>query len=213
MAHQESLGVRLEEHHASLSAKQATIIDKLDVLNLALCDGRSNDVRIKSDTVIAAPTEDRLARIFRAELRRVIAPTVKECFSTFKADPNNQVDNILSKIDQMASQFEGGLSENTRGSLRASDSGPRGECDPESLWDEPRAIDPNRLATVVNNTSLPQDISKRPPVRIKHYRRSWIFRWTIGTLWVTASQIKTIRSTSNGVVVGEIPKPTISYQV
>ncbi|KAL8720173.1 MAG: hypothetical protein Q9181_007953, partial [Wetmoreana brouardii] len=102
---QEHLNTGLESLHKLVSAGQNAASDKLDAIEISLSQMRVRDDHVRSSTVLAAPTEDVLARAFRAELWRVILPTVEQCFNTFKPNPDSQLDEIRRKIDDMAQQL------------------------------------------------------------------------------------------------------------
>ncbi|KAL8934553.1 MAG: hypothetical protein Q9211_005162 [Gyalolechia sp. 1 TL-2023] len=95
---QENLKTRLENLHELVSAGQNVANDKFDAIGASLS-------HVQSSIVVAAPTEDVLARIFRAELRRVIIPAVEQCFQQSKANPDSQLDEIRRKFDEMTQQL------------------------------------------------------------------------------------------------------------
>ncbi|KAL9031741.1 MAG: hypothetical protein Q9196_000251 [Gyalolechia fulgens] len=94
----EHLNTRLENLHGLVSAGQIVASDNLDAIGASLS-------HVRSSIVLAAPTEDVLARVFRAELRRVIITTVEQCLQKSKANPDSQLDEIRRKIDEMTQQL------------------------------------------------------------------------------------------------------------
>ncbi|KAI4118195.1 MAG: hypothetical protein LQ345_001699 [Seirophora villosa] len=87
-----------------VSAGQNAASEKLDAIVDSLSQIRAGRDYVLSSTVLAASTEDVLARVVRAELQRVIMPTVKQCFNSLRGDSETQLKEIRRKIDEMALQ-------------------------------------------------------------------------------------------------------------
>ncbi|KAL8849088.1 MAG: hypothetical protein Q9221_005932 [Calogaya cf. arnoldii] len=102
---QESLGSRMTDLHKTVSAGQTTILDRINALGTSPSHTQIRSNHVQSSTILTVPTEDVLARVFRAELQRVIVPTVQQCFDTFKANSDPQVEEIKKTIDEMAQQL------------------------------------------------------------------------------------------------------------
>ncbi|KAL8928986.1 MAG: hypothetical protein Q9208_001429 [Pyrenodesmia sp. 3 TL-2023] len=210
---QERLGAGLNDLHGLISAGQGAASDKLDDIRLSLSQMRVGNNQVRSSTVLIAPTEDVLARMFRAELGRVIMPTVRKCFDTFKANPDRQLDEIRRKIDDMAQRLGSKSDEDRQENVKPS-------CDPsraagsrlthhhQDLTDSTVLYTPDMTAFGVARR---QD--KVHGRRIKHWRCSWRFHWTIGTLCVTVSTTITNRKTSPEYRIGVIPSPQKAYRV
>ncbi|KAL8988391.1 MAG: hypothetical protein Q9177_002530 [Variospora cf. flavescens] len=102
---QEHLDARFKELHELISTGQDAVNVKLDALGVSQSQLHINHSQVQSSTVLAAPTEDVLVRMFRAEILRMVIPTVQQCFSTSKANSDNQVNEIKRIIDEMAHQL------------------------------------------------------------------------------------------------------------
>ncbi|KAI4101028.1 MAG: hypothetical protein LQ339_005256 [Xanthoria mediterranea] len=92
---QESVKSSLAVLHDTMSTGQYTVIERLNTMSQML----------QSCTVLTAPTEDVLARRFRAKLQRLIMPAVEQCFDKLKWSRDNQLEEIKKKIDEMTNQL------------------------------------------------------------------------------------------------------------
>ena len=170
---------------------------------------------LQSRTILTASTEDVLARLFRAELRRVIIPEVQQCFDKFKGSHDSQLEDIKKKIDEMANQLGsivGGNqqhdAEPCQGSL------PETTIAPTHMpQDSTGLATPLAPVTAVLGGSN-SNYQNRP--RGPHHQKwscSWTFRWKIGWLRVTISTTVTKRRESPDYRVGGFVSPQKSYQV
>ncbi|KAI4089519.1 MAG: hypothetical protein LQ344_005345 [Seirophora lacunosa] len=196
----------LESQHLSLNENQATIMNEIQAVRSSLSDINISNSHIRSATTVNVPTEAAVARVIRAELRRVLKPTIEQCLNTFKANSDDQSRNMLKKLDEMAEYFGQDLSETSRNrSSSASHSRPDAAIDKKCVQDDAGATGMLESAqTDFESSTVPE----RPEVflvrRSKHWRRSKVITWAIGTLWVTVSSTHT---TSNVSYAGEILQP------
>ena len=170
---------------------------------------------LQSRTILTASTEDVLARLFRAELRRVIIPEVQQCLDKFKGSHDSQREEIKKMIDEMANQLGsivGGNqqhdAEPCQGSLPETTIAPTHI--PQNSIDLATPLSP---ATAVLGGSN-SDYHNRP--RGLHHQKwscSWTFDWRIGTLRVIISTTVTKRRESPDYRVGGFVSPPKSYQV
>ncbi|KAL9006273.1 MAG: hypothetical protein Q9188_000995 [Gyalolechia gomerana] len=210
---QEHLNTGLENLQELVSAGQNVTNDKLDAIGASLSQMRVGGVQVRSSTVVQAPTEDVLARVFRAELRRVIMPTVEQCFQKFKANPDSQLAEIRRKIDEMTQQMGsnsgGDVHDNftpINSTLQEVSSAPARNHQP--LAELAPSCDLGSTAF-----GVPKWEKKSNSRHINRWRLSWTYRWTIGTLWVTISRTTTSRKISPEYRLGEIPCPRKAYRV
>lgn len=202
----------LESQHLSLNENQATIMNEIQAVRSSLSDINISNSHIRSATTVNVPTEAAVARVIRAELRRVLKPTIEQCLNTFKANSDDQSRNMLKKLDEMAEYFGQDLSETSRNrSSSASHSRPDAAIDKKCVQDDAGATGMLESAqTDFESSTVPE----RPEVflvrRSKHWRRSKVITWAIGTLWVTVSSTHT---TSNVSYAGEILQPRTAYRI
>ncbi|KAI4222605.1 MAG: hypothetical protein LQ349_007599 [Xanthoria aureola] len=201
---QESIKSNLAALHDTMSTGQDTVIQGLNTVSQML----------QSNTILTASTE-RLPRLVRAELRRVIIPDVQQCFNTYKGSHDSQLAEILKKIDEMANQLAsiaGGNQQHDvepcHGSLPETTIAPTHM--PQDSIDLATPLSP---ATAVLGRSN-SNYQNRP--RSLHHQKwscSWIFDWRIATLRVIVSTTVTKRRESPDYRVGGFVSPQKSYQV
>ena len=176
---------------------------------MRLCEGH-----IHSESLLSEPNEHILARVFRAELQRVIIPTVKQCFDQYKANSDSRLDSINNSIDEMAHQLERELHSNTRDISEVPTQEPSIAISSPESSEEVKACGTNASATSISLDCFApngQHVSGR---RIRHWRHSWIFRWAIGTCWVTISTSQLgRRRESNVFYTGDTPFSQTAYRV
>ncbi|KAL8902575.1 MAG: hypothetical protein Q9207_004576 [Kuettlingeria erythrocarpa] len=210
---QERLDAGLNDLHGLVSIGQNVASDKLDAIQISLSQVQADRSHVRSSTILSAPTADVLARIFRAELQRVMVPTVQQCFDTLKKNPDQRLDEMMRKINEMAQQLGSMSGETVEDRFKPSDHlmnfGVESTHNHQDLTDLTVSCTPD--LTAFGTAKRQNKIRGR---RIRHWRRSWIFRWTIGTLWVTVSTTTTTdRKTSPEFRIGEIRYPQKAYRV
>ena len=210
---QEKTNKTFEDLPGLILAGHDTLNDKLDAIQILMAEMRLQGSQVRSSTILTAPTEDVLGRIFRAELRRVIMPTVQQCFDTYKSNPDSQLDEIKRSIDQMT-QLLG-----SKASAHACDNGSTTfQMLPEAVHENGQTgSDLTGIATAgsMDATAFSRsDLGSQDNVRyVKQWRHSWIFRWAIGTLCVTLSTSVTKQKRSTVFRVGNIPVSQNAYRV
>ena len=208
---QEKSNTAFEGLPGLISAAHDTLNDKLDAVQFSLAEMKLRGNHVRSSTILTAPTEDVLARIFRAELRRVIMPTVQQCFDTYKSNSDGRLDEIKRSIDEMTQQL---------GSKATADA--RDYCSTISQI-SPEIVDGSAqtdqdLTSVTTAGSRTEHRNEANVRSVKYRRRSWVFRWAIGKLWVTLSTSVAKRTTSpvyregKTLVSQEAYRVTIEFQ-
>ncbi|KAI9805729.1 MAG: hypothetical protein M1833_005222 [Piccolia ochrophora] len=83
-----------------ISANHAAIMDRLDHLSTKM---KGNEGHLWTNTALQATSVDTITRIVRAELRRVVIPSVEEYLEPYKSSYNTQLDGIRRTLDQIVS--------------------------------------------------------------------------------------------------------------
>ncbi|KAL8671388.1 MAG: hypothetical protein Q9168_004120 [Polycauliona sp. 1 TL-2023] len=208
---QESIKSDLANLHGAVSTGHTLVIERLDAIGTSLSQIQLRDDCVRSSTVLTAPTEDVLARLFRAELRRVIMPTVQQCFDKFKASPDSHLDEIRQKIDEMAQQLGSGSIGKEQHDVKLS----HDQSPSPHMPSNPGHVDQD---TACLDTG---DCAAATPFGAPNYhiqiqqKRSyfWTFRWRIGTLRVTFSTIATKRKISPDYRAGGLRSPRMAYRI
>ncbi len=193
--------------HKTVSAGETTILDSINALGTSLSHTHIRSNHVQSSTVLTVPTEDVLARVFRAELQQVIMPNVQQCFDTFKASSGSQLDEIRQQIDQMAQQLGSRVTSNEPRNVKQSLGTPQAKDSVPTHFHQ----DPTDLTTplcfVTNQQSHPQSR------QYQKWSYSWVFYWRIGMLRVTISTSVTKRNMSPDYRAGGYLSPEKSVRV
>ncbi|KAL8757874.1 MAG: hypothetical protein Q9199_001902 [Rusavskia elegans] len=210
---QESLKSGFANLQEAISTGQNTVIERLNTIGESLSSLQIRDHYLQSSTILTAPTEDVLARLFRVEVRRVIMPSVQQCCDTFKGSRDSQLEEIRKKIDEMAlrlgSKSNGNRHDNvnsSQGSLPDVGSAPSHICQASAYL-----APPCDLSTIASGISNYQNQPKGQ--YYKKWSYSWRFRWKIGTLRVTISTSVTKRKISPDYRSGGFSSPQKLYRV
>ncbi|KAL9629294.1 MAG: hypothetical protein Q9204_005354 [Flavoplaca sp. TL-2023a] len=185
----------------TVSTSQSTFNTKLEDISTTLSRVSVQNNHLVSSMTVTAPSEGLLAPIVRAELRRVIIPTVQQCFEKYKASPDRQLDDIRKTIDEMAQQVS---SRSGGDGISSSWSSTPSRSQSHIHQDSVDLIKPYDLRTSTFGASKYQN---QPKSRLyKRWSYSWIFEWTIGRLYVTISTSVMKRSTSPDYsTIGSLP--------
>lgn len=210
---QQQLYTNVEGMHRSIENGKVMTLERLDAINsslshMPLCDGH-----IRSESVLSAPDEHILARVFRAELQRVIVPTVKECFDQFTAKSDSRLDTINNSIDEIAHQLEQGLHSNIRDVSKVSTQESSIAIDSAATLEDLKACETTALATTASPDCFAPSSRRISGRRIRHWRQSWVFRWAIGKCWITISTSQLRRRGSNVFYIGDTSFSQNSYHV
>lgn len=174
-----------------ISGNHTMTINSVDNLSSILASMRMGDGHLQSNRAFQAPTTDILRKVLRAELRRVVMPTVEGYLDSYKSSHDVQLEGIRRNLDQIVQDLGRSSQEETRtnpsershASAMSSDGIEAQEArflpvksKTESTCHNCGAVGPGTLSdnAVVESWSLSQT-------------RSWIFRWGIGVLMVKVS--------------------------
>ena len=168
-----------------------TTMNKLDQLGSILASTRMGEAHLRSTTAFETPTADASLRILRAELRRVVKPTVEECLDSYKSNHEVQLEGIRKNLDQIilelgrASQDQD-VSNHIKGSQESITNAEKCDTQDDDVLPPETA---NGNMDLIRSGVSPEAQSNRGKVESwsRSWRRSWIFRWPIGVLIVTVS--------------------------
>ncbi|KAL8977400.1 MAG: hypothetical protein Q9205_006790, partial [Flavoplaca limonia] len=192
----------------TVSTGQSTLNTKLEHIRTTLSRVSVQNNHLVSSSTVTAPSEVLLAPIVRAELRRVIIPTVQQCFEKYKASSDRQLDDIWKTIDEMVQQFSSRSSDD---GISSSSSSTPSRSQRHIHQDSVDLINPCDLRTSKFGAPLHQNQPKSRIYKIWSY--SWIFHWTMGTLSVTISTSIKERSTSPDCSTSGFNPPQKAYRV
>lgn len=213
---QGNLDTKLKNLQETIIAEQRLANNKLDVVKDSFrqleAGGVCQQPSLRSDTVLAVSSEDMLARIFRAELRRVIMPTVEKCFQRFRTNSDIQLVETRRKIDEMTERLESKLGEDVHGcGIPTNDTlskvGSTLTHDDERLT----VAAPGNLE--IRMMGVPKSQNGSKDRQVKQWRRSWTHHWAIGVLWVTISTNSLSRKPLAECYVGEAPSSNKTYRM
>ena len=203
---QEKSNKTFEDLPGLILAGHDTLNDKLDAVQISMAEMKLRGNQVRSSTILTAPTEDVLARIFRAELRRVIMPTVKQCFDKYKSNPESQLDEIKRSIDEMTQQLGSKATADVRDY-----SSTTSQTLPEVVHVSGQTdLDLNGVTTAGSRVEHRNEANVRS---VKNQRRSWVYDWAVGKLWVTLLTSITKRKASPAYAVGKSPVSRKAYRV
>ena len=170
---------------------------------------------LQSRTILTAPTEDVLARIFRAELQRLIPPVVQQCFDKFKGSHDSQHEEIKKIIDGIAYQLGSRAGGNQQHDVEPyHGSLPETAIAPTHIHQDSIHLAPPLAPVTTVHGGSNSNYQNRP--RGLHHQKwscSWTFDWRIGTLRVIISKTVTKRRESPDYRVSGFVSPPKSYQV
>ncbi|KAL8930217.1 MAG: hypothetical protein Q9208_000834 [Pyrenodesmia sp. 3 TL-2023] len=208
LAEQGHLKMLLESQHLSHVENQVRIMNEIHAFR-SLLDTSSH---VRTDTTVWVPTEAAVARVVRAELRRVVKPTIEQCLNTFKANPDDQSQRRLKDMDKVAEYFGQELHE-TSHSCSSSASHPTSDAPIDKICTQGDTRVTGLLAAApmgYDSSMVPERPNGFLVQHSKHWRRSKVIKWAIGTLRVTVTSTRTIFNVS---YVGEIPQPQTAYRI
>ena len=158
----------------------ATIMNKLNHLLTVM---KGNEGHLRSNTLLQATLGDDIIRMVRAELRRVVIPSVEEYLNAYKSSHNTQLEGIHRDLDQIVSAI-GHLSvvelaaKKNKGSQESATGLQDSEFRDDVFYHQRPPTDSiNQSSQVLNDDHVVQSWSHS-------WRRTWIFRWRIGVLIV-----------------------------
>ena len=160
----------------------------MNKLNHLLNVMKGNEEHLRTNTLLQATSGDNIIRMVRAELRRVIIPSVEDYLNAYKSSHNTQLEGIRRDLDQIVSAL-GHLSvvELAAKKNKGNQESATGLQDSEFRNDvffhqKPPTENMNQLPRVLRGANLNDD-------HVVHswshsWRQTWIFRWRIGVLKV-----------------------------
>ena len=166
-------------------------VTKLDELGSTLASMRMSEGYLHSTRTFQAPSTDVLRRLLRAELRRVVKPTLEGYLDSYKSSHDAQLEGIRKNLDQIVLDL--GRSQQEEATMKHNES-----CQGSSKSiDEFDMQDDGSLPLEFTNEDMdhvsggigPGALSYSPFADSwsRSWRRTWIFRWRIGVLVVTVS--------------------------
>ena len=168
-----------------ISDNDSTIMNKLNHLLTVM---KGNEEHLRTNTLLQATSGDNIIRMVRAELRRVVIPSMEEYLNAYKSSHNTQLEGIRRDLDQIVSAL-GHLSmvEPTAKKNKGNQESATSLQDSESRDD----VFYHQRHPTENMGQFPQ-VSRRANLNDDHvvqswshsWRRTWIFRWRIGVLIV-----------------------------
>ena len=149
---------------------------------------KGNEGHLRTNTFLQATLGDNMIRMVRAELRRVVIPSVEEYLDAYKSSHNTQLEGIRRDLDQIVSAL-GHLSVNelaakkNKGNQESTTGLQNSEFQDDVFSHQsPPAENMNQSSQVFKRANLSDDHVVQSWSH--SWRRTWIFRWRIGVLMV-----------------------------
>lgn len=169
-----------------------TTMDKLDQLGSILASIRMDEAHQRSTTtLLEASTPDYFMKILRAELQRVVKPTVEEFLDSYKSNHEVQLEGIRKNLDQIIldlgrSSQDQDVSNPIKGSQESFTNAETCDTQDDDLPPCDNTI--GNMDRICSGVSLEAQ-SNRGVLgsRSRSWSKSWSFRWRIGVLIVTVS--------------------------
>lgn len=166
-------------------------MNKMDNLSSILASMRMGDGHLQSSCALQAPTTDILRRLLRAELKRVVIPTVEGYLDSYKSSHDVQMEGIRRNLDQIVqdlgrSSQEEAMTNHTESPHASAISIDEIEAqDARFLPLKSKTESMDHISGAVGLVNLSDNAVVKSWSR--SWTRSWIFRWRIGVLIVTVS--------------------------
>ena len=121
-----------------------------------------------------------MERILRADLEGVVLPKIQNQLATFKADTEAKLIAVRQTTDDMAQKLESCMRKFDQDRSFRSGNSSTGHFTRVGFRENAGTGAPNPLMlTPDSNDILPASHA------VQQWKKSWVFRWRIGTLWVT----------------------------
>ena len=175
----------------NIPENQTTIMNKLDQLASTLTSIRIGEGHRRSITTLQASSFDTFTRMLRAELKRIVQPTVEEFLDSYKSNHDVQLEGIRRNLDQIIldlghSSQDADVPNHTRDFEDSVMSAEESDTqDDDGASRESTTEDTNLVYNRVDVGTLSD--SGAVGVGSQSWTRSWIFNWRIGVLIVTIS--------------------------
>ena len=163
----------------------ATIMNKLNHLLTVM---KGNEGHLQTNTLLQAALGDKILRMLRAELRRVVLPSVEEHLNAYKSSHNTQLEGIRRDLDQIVSALGHSSVVELAAKKNKGNQEPAAGLQDSDFRDDDFSHQrpPNdnmiQLSQVFGRANLNDDHVVQPWSH--SWRRTWIFRWRIGVLVV-----------------------------
>ena len=175
----------------NIPKNHTTTMNKLDQLASTLASIRMGGGHRRSITTLQASTSDTFTKILRAELKRVVQPTVEEYLDSYKSNHEVQLEGIRRNLDQIIldlghSSQDADVPNHTKGFEDSAMSAE--ESDTQDNDGLPRESTTENTDLIYNGVGL-GTLSDDGAVGVwgQSWTRSWVFNWRIGVLTVTIS--------------------------
>ena len=166
-------------------------MDKVDNLSSILASMHMGDGHLQSTCALQAPTTDILRRVLRAELKRVVMPTVEGYLDSYKSSHDAQLEGIRKNLDQIIQDLGRSSPEED---MRNHTESPHAfaTCLDDIETPEARCLPLNSETESMDHISGAVGLGILSDGAVvkswsRSWTRSWIFRWRIGVLIVTVS--------------------------
>ena len=175
----------------NLPDNHKTTMDKLDQLESTLASISMGEPHLRSTTTLEASTPEIFMKILRAELQRVVKPTVEESLDSYKSNHEVQLEGIRRNLDQIIldlgrSSQDQDVSNHSKGSQESITISEK--CDTQDDDFLPRETTIENMDPICSGISLEAQSNRGVGGSWnRSWSRSWIFRWPIGVLIVTVS--------------------------
>ena len=175
----------------NIPKNHTTTMNKLDQLASTLASIRIGEGHQRSITTLQASSFDTLTRMLRAELKRIVQPTVEEFLDSYKSNHDVQLVGIRRNLDQIIldlghSSQDADVPNHTRGFEDSVMSAEESDTqDDDGASRESTTEDTNLVYNGVDVGTLSD--SGAVGVGSQSWTRSWTFNWRIGVLIVTIS--------------------------
>lgn len=166
-------------------------MNKVDNLISILASMRMGDGQLQSSRALQAPTTDILRRVVRAELKRVVMPTVEGYLDSYKSSHDAQLEGIRRNLDQIVQDL--GRSSQEEAMTNHTDSPHASAISLDEIEAQDARFLPLKSKTENMDDSFGavgmQSLSDDSLVDSwnRSWTRSWVFSWRIGVLIVTVS--------------------------
>ena len=183
----------LREIHALIEPipeNHATIMNKFEGIAANIDSLRRDEGRVTSSAAIQASSTDVIEKIVRAELSRVVIPTVEQYLDTYKSSHNSQMEEIrkcLNQVIEAIGRLEPAniVTNNDSEAQESSKDGKDDQFQLEKLKVKAESYDSRDHGEDISSSHA----TVNPQTRL--WNKTWSFHWKIGNLLVEISTFAT----------------------